>query len=275
MQIIDIKTSETLLELAINAAIKAGSEIMNVYQKDDFGIESKADNSPLTIADKKSHDIISSELAKTGLPVLSEEGKEITFSERKEWKYFWIVDPLDGTKEFIKRNGEFTVNIALIEKDIPIAGLIYAPVLKKLYFAAKHLSAYRFDIKNTDIDYSFANIKANSVLLNKKDCDKNKVRVVASRSHMCGNTNLFIENLRKKHKEVQVVSAGSALKFCLLAEGEADIYPRFSPTMEWDTAAGQIICECTGFAVLNHDESDLLKYNKEVLTNQGFIVRKN
>ena len=261
-----------LLEISIAASLNAGEEILKVYET-DFIVERKEDRSPLTLADKNSHDVISKMLAETGIPVLSEEGKDIPFSERKNWKYLWIVDPLDGTKEFVKRNGEFTVNIALTESQKPVLGVIYVPVTKVLYFAAKGIGAF----KNSDLpgnyreQFSYNKILKKSIKL--PGIKKNeKFTIIASRSHLTKETWDFIEEMKKKHGETNVISAGSSLKFCLIAEGKANVYPRFAPTMEWDTAAGQAIVQCAGKNVIDFKTKKIMLYNKENLLNGWFLV---
>ncbi len=259
-----------LLPYAIRASIKAGHEILNIYRQDDFEIQLKSDNSPLTIADKKAHHAIVEELKQLPIPILSEEGTQYDFSVRKEWEKCWIVDPLDGTKEFIHRNDEFTVNIALIDKGIPVLGVIYIPVSGMLYFAEKKLGAYRIntnDITNFVLD----DILSLSVKLPlKKESDV--LRVVGSRSHMNEETRQFIDRLKQESKAIEIVSKGSSLKLCLIAEGNADIYPRFSPTMEWDIAAGHAIILAAGGTVKNACTKQELIYNKSNLLNPHFIA---
>lgn len=246
-----------LLGLAKKAALAAGGVILEIYESGDFSIEAKSDNSPLTLADKAAHDKIVSFLDKTGVPILSEEGRNIHFKERSKWEYFWLVDPLDGTKEFIKKNGEFTVNIALIHDGKPILGVVYLPVLKDLYFAIAGGGAY---------------VERNSELqklqTTSRDLTEKGLKVVASRSHMNKET----ENYLQKLNEPIMISRGSSLKFLLVASGEADLYPRFGPTMEWDTAAAQIIVNEAGGSVVLEDHKTPLFYNKEELLNPYFIV---
>ena len=265
-----------LLSLALQAAVLAGKEINKVYSEEII-VELKEDRSPLTEADKRSHKKIVEVLTESMLPVLSEEGKTIDYKERKQWKMFWMIDPLDGTKEFIKRNGEFTVNIALIRNDEPVMGVIYAPVMDLLYFGCEGTGSYRIE---ADEEYLSHLIQANHVAdrfvsasqkLPLKNKEK-KFTVVASRSHMSDETQKFIESLRKKHGEVELISKGSSLKLCLVAEGSADVYPRFAPTMEWDTAAGQAIARYAGFKVLNVMDKNPMLYNKTELLNPWFIV---
>lgn len=262
------------LYLAIRAAVDAGKAIMDIYNDPnaDFCIEQKADNSPLTKADKAAHGILTNVLSVTPFPVLSEEGADIPYKERKKWHTFWLVDPLDGTKEFIKRNGEFTVNIALIEKGVPMAGVIYVPVRKELYYGSFDAGAF----KASDIDYnqqpSFIEICAKAKRMPVNPLHQGLV-VVASRSHMNEETRLYIDNLRKQGVPVTLISSGSSLKICLVAEGSADVYPRFAPTMEWDTAAGHAIARASGCQVYQIDEKTPLQYNKEDLHNPWFIVK--
>lgn len=250
--------NSSLLPLAIQAAEKAYIQILHVYETADFAIELKGDASPLTRADKVAHAAIVETLTATGLPILSEEGKAIPFSERKQWTRFWLVDPLDGTKEFIKRNGEFTVNIALIENNKPVMGVVAVPVSGEIYYAAPQLGAFK-KVNGTE-----------TKLVTRKDINlKNKgLRVVASRSHSNQETEAFIGSLR----EPTLVSKGSSLKFMMLADGQADIYPRFAPTMEWDTAAAHAIVNHCGFAVLKAGSQQELTYNKENLLNPHFLV---
>lgn len=262
------------LYIAIRAALDAGKSIMDIYTdpNSDFGIEKKEDNSPLTLADKASDRIIVSALSVTPFPILSEEEKQCPYEERKTWETLWVVDPLDGTKEFIKRNGEFTVNIALIHKNVPVLGVIYVPVRKELYFACESVGAYKL------MDIDSANQPSMDVL--KKNASRlpsamfhQGIVVVASRSHQSEETTRYIDNLRKKGQPVTLISSGSSLKICLVAEGSADVYPRFAPTMEWDTAAGHAIAKASGCEVYHIDEKTPLTYNKENLLNPWFIVK--
>ncbi|MEG1644071.1 MAG: 3'(2'),5'-bisphosphate nucleotidase CysQ [Bacteroidales bacterium] len=261
------------LNTAINAAISAGKEIMKIYsdKNSDFGIEIKADNSPLTIADKKSDEIISQQLRKTGIPILSEEIKNRPFSERNIWKQVWIVDPLDGTKEFIKCNGEFTVNIALIREGKPVLGVIYIPVKQILYFGTEGKGSF----KTTDAEISNGaeEIIARGIRMPIED-KKRPFTIIASRSHLTPETELFIEKERLKHPELTTISAGSSIKICLVCEGSADIYPRFAPTMEWDTAAGDGIARSMGLQCTTTNGHTPLTYNKENLTNPWFIITR-
>ena len=261
-----------LLVQAVELSIQAGKEILKVYSGIDFQVELKNDQSPLTLADKKSHDIIVSGLRSSNLPILSEESSGITWEHRKNWERYWLVDPLDGTKEFIKRNDEFTVNIALIERGRPVLGVIYLPVSKTLYFAIQDLGSYKI-IKPEGIitKTTFDDLKQAATKLPVNSFDE-IVRIVASRSHISPETKLFIDNLEEKYGKISTVAAGSSLKLCLVAEGNAEIYPRMGPTMEWDIAAGHIIITESGGSVLKTDNSEMI-YNKEDLLNPWFIVK--
>ncbi len=246
------------LEKIIEIAREAGDAILDVYNSEDFGIENKADNSPLTKADKASHNIIVAELKKNfpEIPILSEEGKAIPFEERKNWERFWCVDPLDGTKEFIKRNGEFTVNIALIENQKPVAGVIFVPVTKELYYG---------DIENGSFKVN-ANGQTAQLHVSGKT-SKDELIVVQSRSHSGEEEENFYSQFKVKEK----LSRGSSLKICMVAEGRADLYFRGGPTWEWDTAAGHAILLGAGGRFTNKDGTELV-YNKEVIKNFGFIA---
>ena len=250
-----MKNSE-LLELAKDAAFLAGKEILKVYNQ-DFNVEYKQDNSPLTIADKNANAVIESFLVKSDIPILSEEGREIPYTERKNCEKLWIVDPLDGTKEFVKRNGEFTVNIALIEAGVPVMGVIYVPVKNVLYFASS-AGAYKEE-NNQQIKLP--------LLSNRK-----KFVAVGSRSHQSEQTKDYFKSLADKHGDIEIVSMGSSLKICLVAEGAADVYPRFAPTMEWDTAAGHAIAIHSGKKLVDQKTNKEMCYNREQLLNNWFIV---
>lgn len=263
-----------ILFIAIRAALAAGHKIMTVYTDPnaDFEIEKKADNSPLTIADRKSHEVITTMLASTPYPILSEEGIQIPVEERQSWKELWIVDPLDGTKEFIKRNGEFTVNIAYVKNGIPEAGVIYIPVKKELYFADYGIGAFKLEnIELVDETKNLDYLITQAHQLPDTDFHENFV-IVASRSHLNVETEKYIQKMEQLHPKVETVSKGSSLKLCLIAEGKADVYPRFAPTMEWDTAAGHAIIRSSGKEVWQSDKKEPLQYNKTDLLNPWFIA---
>ena len=249
----------------VKIAKDAGKAIMEIYNQ-DFGVEFKSDNTPLTIADRKANEIIVTALnqlpvnsfLQQNIPILSEEGRNVPFDERKNWEYFWLIDPLDGTKEFIKKNGEFTINIALIYKDVPIIGVVYAPALNVCYWSKRNEGAFK--------DGEKLPIKANR--------QRDVYKIVASRSHMSNETKDFIEAI-DTDKEKVIISIGSSLKICLVAEGEANIYPRLGPTMEWDTAAAHaIVNESDGLFNKYMDNNTYHKhlYNKENLLNDWFVV---
>ena len=272
---IDKEELKHLLLTAINAAIRAGALIMEVYNSDDFQVNLKSDATPLTLADRKSNDEIFKALMKTRIPVMSEEGRDILFEERQNWEYFWLVDPLDGTKEFIKRNGEFTVNIALVHNNYPIAGVVYIPVLEQLYFSLAGLGAYRINRINTlipSIDEFDAFFNSSNKLPVSKIPDS--YTIVVSRSHPSNETQEYIEKMMKKHKNVEIVARGSSLKVCMVAEGNAHIYPRFGKTSEWDTAAAQAIAEEAQCEVVSLTDGKRVAYNKEDIDNPWFIVQR-
>lgn len=260
------------LKIAIQASLLAGQAIMEVYGT-EFLVDFKDDKSPLTEADKRANKVINSFLVPTGIPIISEENKQIDYSQRRMWDECWIVDPLDGTKEFIKRNGEFTVNIALVKNGSPIEGVIYVPVERTLYFADVNMGkAFKTHVKEHDEDIECILTRAKPLSpCAEKELD---ISVVGSRSHMNQDTLDFMEQLKKGGKKVEIVSKGSSLKFCLVAEGLADVYPRFAPTMEWDTAAGQAICNAVGLKVISNTTNKPLDYNKENLLNPWFMVSR-
>lgn len=263
---------EKKIQIAMRAAIDAGKAILKIYTT-DFKIEYKSDQSPLTTADNESHRIISEYLKKTGLPILSEEGKQLPFETRKKWQQFWMVDPLDGTKEFIKKNGEFTVNIALIENHKTLAGVIYVPVTDVLYVGMPAVGAFMLS-GTENFDRTVRQLKEQAVSL-PEVVNTETYTVVASRSHLNEETKTYLEKLEKEYRDIHIVSKGSSLKLCLIAEGKADIYPRFAPTSEWDIAAGHAIVNAAGGnVVLAEDEETELRYNKEQILNPWFIAKR-
>jgi len=258
-----------LIDKAIEAAILAGIKIMEIYSLSDFSVEIKNDHTPVTLADHQADNIISELLEETGIPVLSEEGIHLNYSERKEWKSFWLVDPLDGTKEFIKRNGEFTVNIALIKGNTPVAGVIYVPVSGDLYVAAIESGAFR--IKNPPTNYTFETIQKKGIKL-PIDGKPGIFTILVSRSHQNKETLKLIDQIKSDYKNSLIISRGSSLKLCMIAEGSANIYPKIGKTMEWDTAAGHAIIKAVGKNIYHTDLKTELTYNKENLQNPNFIV---
>lgn len=268
---IGIEISESL-KTAIKASLHAGKVIMQVYDT-AFDVELKDDKSPLTEADSKANDVINSYLNQTEFPIISEENKQVDYGTRKDWTTCWVVDPVDGTKEFIKRNGEFTVNIALVTNGMPILGVIYMPTTKTIYFADVNKSlGLKAELQNHDS--TIEDVLESAIKLEPKSTESHQIQVVGSRSHMSQETMDFVESLKSKGKDVEIVSKGSSLKFCLVAEGNADVYPRFAPTMEWDTAAGQAICNAVGVEVISNESNEPLLYNKENLLNPWFLVSK-
>ncbi len=265
-----------LLNIAIVAAIDAGKAIMEVYL-DDYEVSYKEDKSPLTIADKNAHEIIAEHLANTGIPLMSEEGKSIPFEIRKQWEKLWIVDPLDGTKEFIKKNGEFTVNIALIEKNKPVLGVVFCPTLNVIYYADKLLGgAFMAHLparwNQEPADFTIIHEAAQKLPIK---TDRKTFVLVASRSHLTDETKTYIEKIKAQKSNVEFMSKGSSIKLCMVAEGKADIYPRFAPTCEWDTAAGQAVLELANGRVVIPDSLTPVVYNKENILNPWFLAVNN
>lgn len=262
-------TREDWLVIIVNAALQGGKEILEVYNA-DFSVATKLDDSPITQADKNAHDVIVHALEKTGIPILSEEGEQAPYAIRKDWKQFWMVDPLDGTKEFVNKNGEFTVNIALIEAGKPTMGVIYIPVTKSLYFSDQ--LAYKIE-NISDSTLNIHNLLGEAEQLPLPQTRENFI-ILASRSHKNEQTESYIEQLKEKHNNVIVQTKGSSLKLCTIAEGSADVYPRFTPTMEWDIAAGQAILTAAGGKVMIWETQQPLQYNKENLLNPWFVVER-
>ena len=282
------KNLKTLLQTALLASLEAGEEIMRIYTdpKQDFGIERKADNSPLTLADKASHRVIMRYLAATPIPVLSEEGRHLPYEERCGWDCLWVVDPLDGTKEFIKKNGEFTVNVALVQQGAPVLGVVYVPATRVLYYGIVGEGAWKCTMPALEANLpeagslaAFLSQGAPSASTSPfggeplpTDQGHDTFTVVASRSHMSPETQAYILEMERVHGQVRTVSSGSSIKICLVAEGVADAYPRFAPTMEWDTAAGDAVARAAGRAVTNAENGKPLLYNKPDLLNPWFLV---
>lgn len=247
----------------LNIAHQAGQLVLSIYQSPSIKFEIKKDSSSLTEADMASHHFICNALQKLyhDIPIISEESSEqYHYDIRKNWDYFFLVDPLDGTKEFIQRNGEFTINIALIRKTQPILGIVHAPALGVTYYAEENKGAFKIDENN--------NLRKLSPLLN----NANTIRVAVSRSHACEKTQAYLNSLISQGKNVEVIPMGSALKFGIIAEGKADIYPRLAPTMEWDIAAGHVIVNEIGKKVTLINSNEQLQYNKKELINPSFIV---
>lgn len=268
---------ENSVLLAARAAVRAGKAIMEIYNSADFGVEVKSDDSPLTRADKAAHEIIVAELSVTNIPVLSEEDvKNHSYEERRAWEKCWIVDPLDGTKEFIKRNGEFTVNIALAENGEVRLGVVYVPVTKTLYYGTiaerEAFTTGPMDDPEMVLDnWSMREMWRTDANIPLQPLPSS-FTIVGSRSHSSPETEAFVKEMEVKHGKVDFIAAGSSLKFCLVAEGKAHAYPRFAPTMEWDTAAGQAILEAAGGKVVTWPDKTPLRYNREQLLNPWFLA---
>jgi 3'(2'), 5'-bisphosphate nucleotidase len=256
LEMISPERISTLLDRVVALSIEAGDAIMAVYDRPILKATPKKDKSPLTMADLVSHQTIMQGLDRftPELPVLSEESETTPYETRREWAVFWMLDPLDGTREFLERNGEFTVNIALIEGESPILGVVYAPAIKKLYFGARGVGAFR------QVNGSVEPIRV-------QPRPGGAMRVLVSRSHKSGEAELCTV----RYGKCELIPMGSSLKFCLVAEGAADAYPRSGPTMEWDTAAAHCILELAGGYVTG-DDGLPLRYNKPSLLNRGFIA---
>lgn len=279
MASLEVYLKQDFIDNIIEVATRAGDSVAKVYQCSfqqsqravarQVQIKAKADGSPVTIADKLAHDIIETELAAItpDIPILSEEGEHFTWQERQTWDRYWLVDPLDGTKEFINQNGEFTVNIALIDKGVPVIGVVYAPVSQKLYFASCNVGSFKSNRAR-----SF-NKRLNILKLSQKNLLTETVTAVVSRSHKTPELKDYLLTLEKNCQKLKIVELGSSLKLCHIAEGTANIYPKLGVTSEWDTAAGHAIVKYAGGYCYNLGSTTELKYNtKECLINPDFIV---
>lgn len=262
-----------LLPFAFNAAVRAGAEIMKVYNnREGYDIEVKRDNTPLTIADRLAHNKIKEVLGETRIPILSEEGREMLYDERKNWDMFWLVDPLDGTIEFIKGNNEFTVNIALMADNECVGAIVYVPYLGKMYFAERGCGAMVLEniVPDENANYTNQDIRSKALILPLESAAHDKFRIAVSRSHQTAETADFVEQMRKAHPEAEIVEQGSSYKFCLMAEGVIDYYPRTTTTYEWDTAAAELILAEAGGKTHSLPDHKPLQYNKENLHNPWF-----
>ena len=258
-----MKINKNILLQLCNAAITAGNRVLDFYEL-DTEIIYKEDESPLTKADLDSNKILQSSISKITpkIPILSEE-EFIAWDIRKNWETYWLIDPLDGTKEFIKKNDEFTINIALIEYNQPVLGIIYAPAFGSLFFSKKNNGSYKIYTKNN------LNTFKNSEKISVKYTNNEKIRVIGSRSH----SNIAFDNwVKKNFTNFEIIEKGSSLKFCEIAEGKADIYPRFGPTSEWDIAAGHIILLEAGGKLKTIDNKDLVYNKKEDILNPHFFA---
>ena len=252
-----------LINALIDLVKESGKSILEIYNSNDMGISYKDDKSPLTLADKASNKIICSKLKELtpDIPILSEEGKNISYEERKKWTTFWLIDPIDGTKEFINKNGEFSVNIALINHYQPILGIVYAPVLNTIWYgSASHGS---FKIEN--------NTQPKKINVSKYN-DNETIKVVSSRSH---SNNSKLEKFLTDYPKHELVFMGSSIKICLVADGTAHMYPRLGPTMEWDTAAAHAVVKFSGGKITDFKDDNELSYNKENLLNPSFLVKES
>ncbi len=269
-----------LLDQAVGGSLAAGRAILEVYESEDFAVEAKSDHSPLTRADRSAHEVIERALSGSNIPMLSEEGADIPAAERQRWQRYWLIDPLDGTKEFIKRNGEFTVNIGLIERRgdgwEPVLGVVYVPALDVLYAGARETGGWKLAAASRAVDESGSFLeqlkKEGQPLAGRPPESEAPIAAVVSRSHGSEETEAFVSQLEERYGTVTRVSSGSSIKLCLVAEGAADAYPRFAPTVEWDTAAGDAVCRAAGCRVTERDGSTPLSYNKEDLYNPWFLV---
>ena len=251
------------IEEILPVVIEAGNAVMEIYKR-PFKVEVKDDRSPLTEADKKSNEILVERLQNLypEIPFITEESKHTHFEQRRDWDYLWLIDPLDGTKEFIKRNGEFTINVALIRRGEPVLGVIYVPDQNILYYSKQGNGSFKIDAGGSTLQIQAREKPA-----------LNKLVVVGSRSHASDELYEFIRQQELKYDKVELISSGSSLKFCLVAEGLADLYLRTGPTMEWDTAAGHAVVIESGKQVYHYKTNEILRYNKENLRNDWFIVK--
>lgn len=274
---INDKVRMYLLPPLFNAAVRAGAAIMNVYKnKEDYDISLKNDRTPITLADRVAHKTIREYLGPTRIPILSEEGREMLYDERRNWELYWLVDPLDGTVEFIKGNNEFTVNIALMENNVCMGAVIYVPYFEKIYVAGRDSGAYLKEHVAPDAaaDYTYERIVAGwTPLPLASEAHHDHLRVAVSRSHQTPETHKYIARLRATHPDLEVVEQGSSYKFCLLAEGRIDYYVRTTHTYEWDTAAGELILAEAGGSTRTLPDDGVLRYNEADLHNPWFHCR--
>lgn len=269
------RQKEYLLPKAYNAAIRAGAAILEIYTSgDSMEVDIKEDMTPITLADRRAHSIIKEYLGQTRIPLLSEEGREMLYAERKDWDLFWMVDPLDGTVEFLKGNGEFTVNIALMTDNRPAFGVIYVPYKKLIYFSDEELGAFRAEVEaDRDAEYGYESIIKDVEILPLTTGRNIPLKIAVSRSHRNADTDRHLEEVLRNHPQAEIVEQGSSYKLCLLAEGSVDYYPRTTDTYEWDTAAGEAILDMAGGRIYSLEGSRRLQYNKESLLNPHFVCR--
>ncbi|MBP3612318.1 MAG: 3'(2'),5'-bisphosphate nucleotidase CysQ [Rikenellaceae bacterium] len=266
---------QQLMAKAYNAAVRAGAVILDIYKREDYHISLKNDQSPLTIADRRAHETIKEYLGSTRIPILSEEGREMLYDERKNWELFWLVDPLDGTKEFINGNNEFTVNIALMSDNEAVAAVVYVPYISRMFMAVKGGGAYVKEnvTASADSEADYASIGEGLISLPVATKGNEPMQIAISRSHNTPETFAHIDAIRSCVPDLEVVEQGSSYKFCMLAEGTVDYYVRTSNTYEWDTAAGELILAEAGGSTVAIDSGKHLAYNKELLNNPHFVAR--
>lgn len=266
---------QQLMAKAYNAAVRAGAVILEIYKREDYHVSLKNDSSPLTIADRRAHETIKEYLGSTRIPILSEEGREMLYDERKNWELFWLVDPLDGTKEFINGNNEFTVNIALMSDNEAVAAVVYVPYISRMFMAVKGGGAYVKEnvTASADSEADYASIGEGLISLPVATKGNEPMQIAISRSHNTPETFAHIDAIRTCVPDLEVVEQGSSYKFCMLAEGTVDYYVRTSNTYEWDTAAGELILEEAGGSTVAIDSGKYLSYNKELLNNPHFVAR--
>ncbi|MBR4999609.1 MAG: 3'(2'),5'-bisphosphate nucleotidase CysQ [Rikenellaceae bacterium] len=273
---IDNIQADFFFESAFNAALRAGTGIMEIYNgEQEFLVNLKSDNTPITEADKRSHETIKDYLSRTRIPLMSEEGRDLLYEERCSWDLYWLVDPLDGTLEFIKRTGEFTINIALMVNNRPAIGVVYVPLSGKIYFAIEGRGAWKRIgmTPNPNAQMNISEIMRGAEPLPQTDGANSPKVVALSRSHISPDTHVVVDSLKEKFGEVEILTQGSSLKLCLVAEGTVDIYPRTTPTSEWDTAAGECILAEAGGSIRELEHNSTLNYNKPSLINPNFICK--
>jgi 3'(2'), 5'-bisphosphate nucleotidase len=271
----DNETFNELFQSAFRAAIIAGKRILEIFNTEDFHVSMKSDNTPLSSADKEAHEIIKRLLLNSRIPILSEEGRDMQFEERKSWDILWIVDPLDGTRQFIQKREEFTVNIALVVGGSPLFGVVYAPAIGDMYFGIKDIGSFKMNVGDRDLlQYPFSQIVAESKKLDPSSKINNTYTILASYHHVNKETLEYIDEIRKTYPDAEVKKVGSSLKMCMLADGIGDVYVRYTDTYEWDTAAAQTILEGVGWSIHALDTNKPLTYNKESLLNPFFICKK-
>jgi 3'(2'), 5'-bisphosphate nucleotidase len=271
----DNETFNELFQAAFKASIIAGKRILEIFNNEDFQVSMKSDNSPLSSADKEAHEIIKRSLINSRIPILSEEGRDMQFEERKSWDILWIVDPLDGTRQFIQKRNEFTVNIALVVDRSPLFGIVYAPAIGDVYFGIKDSGAFKMADTDPDIlSYPFQKIMTESKRLDPSKKTTDRYTILVSYHHVNKETLEYVETMRKQYPDIEVRRVGSSLKMCMLADGIGDVYVRFTNTYEWDTAAAQAVLEGVGWTIKAIDSRESLSYNKESLLNPYFICEK-